>query len=97
MQLAGCSAGMMTAQAIACRVHVLLPRRNLEMLLGVKVVFTCSGVGVLTAPQPATGLAEALSTEGGIGLDPVFQTWSYLWNINLNGEEEKYYNMTEVN
>lgn len=88
---------MITAQAIACRVDVLLHRSNIEMLLGIRVVCTYSGVGGPTAPQPATGLLEASSTEGGIGLDPVFQIWSDLWNLNLNGEEEEYYNMTEVN
>ena len=86
----------MTAKAIACRVDTILHRRNIEKLLGIRVGFIHSGVEVPTAPQPATGLAEASSTEGGIGLDPVFHIWSYLWNVDLNGEEEKYYNMTEV-
>ena len=66
------------------------------MLLGTRVVFTYSGMAVRTAPQPAPDLAKPSSTEGGLGIDPVFQIWSHLWDVDLNGEEEKYYNMTEV-
>ena len=53
-------------------------------------------MGPHTAPQPAPGLAEPPSREEGIGLDPVFQIWSHLWDVDLNGEEDRYYNMTKV-
>ena len=53
-------------------------------------------MGVHTSPQPTTGPAQPSSTEGGIGLDPVFQIWSHLWDVDLTGEEDEYYNMTEV-
>ena len=61
-----------------------------------RFLLTFSGMGVHTSLQPAPVLAEPSSTEGGIGLDPVFQIWSYLWDVDLNGQEAKYYNMTEV-
>lgn len=32
----------------------------------------------------------------GIGLDPVFQVWSHLWNVDLTGEEDLYYNTSQV-
>ena len=34
--------------------------------------------------------------KGGIGLDPVFQIWSNLWNLGLTGQEYLYYNLTQV-
>lgn len=55
-----------------------------------------SGVGGHPSLQPAPGLAEPSSTERGIGLDPVFQIWSNLWDLRLTGEEDEYYNMTKV-
>lgn len=87
---------MMKVKAIACWVGTQLHSRNMVVLPRKSFLLTYSGMGVHTSLQSATGPAEPSSTEGGIGLDPVFQIWSYLWNVDLNGEEEKYYNMTEV-
>jgi len=39
---------------------------------------------------------ESASVQGGIGLDPIFQVWSNLWSLDLTGDEDEYYNMTEV-
>ena len=33
----------------------------------------------------------------GIGVDPVFQLYSHLWDAGLVGEEQQYYNLTKVN
>ena len=45
----------------------------------------------LGAPVGATPKAPQ-----GLGVDPVFQIYSYLWNINQWGEESEYYNITQV-
>lgn len=43
-----------------------------------------------------TGIVDSGSMSGGIGLDPVFQIWSNLWSLDVTGEEDQYYNMTQV-
>ena len=53
-------------------------------------------VGVPNASALATGDVTSASVSGGIGLDPVFQTWSNLWSLDVTGEEDEYYNMTQV-
>lgn len=32
----------------------------------------------------------------GLGVDPVFQLYSYLWDEDLYGDGQQYYNMTKV-
>lgn len=32
----------------------------------------------------------------GVGVDPVFQLYSYLWDLNVWGDEQQYYNLTQV-
>ena len=49
-----------------------------------------AGVGAEGAWAAVTGAPE------GIGVDPVFQLYSYLWDIDLYGEEPHYYNMAKV-
>ncbi len=57
----------------------------------------CSGVNEApAASQHASGLVDLMNPGGGTGVDPVFQTWSDLWNLDLVGDEDKYYNTTEV-
>ncbi len=53
-------------------------------------------VGIPNASALATGDVEAATVSGGIGLDPVFQTWSHLWSLDVIGEQDQYYNMTQV-
>ena len=55
-----------------------------------------TGVGIPAAPQLAARLQEHTGTEGSIGLDPVFQIWSNLWNLDLTGDQDEYYIMTKV-
>ena len=44
-----------------------------------------------------TGTWDAISADpDGIGVDPVFQLYSYLWDLDLYGDERQYYNMTKV-
>ena len=44
-----------------------------------------------------TGTWDAGSADPeGIGVDPVFQLYSYLWDLDLYGDERQYYNMTKV-
>lgn len=33
---------------------------------------------------------------GGIGVDPVFQIWSNMFNVDLTGQEDLYYNISQV-
>lgn len=35
-------------------------------------------------------------TPEGIGVDPVFQLYSYLWDLDLQGDENQYYDLTKV-
>ena len=57
----------------------------------------CTGVNEApAASQHASGAVDLMNPGGGIGVDPVFQTWSDLWNLNLVGDEDKYYNITKV-
>ena len=53
-------------------------------------------VGIPTASELGTGDVESITAEKGIGLDPIFQIWSNLWSLDLSGNEDQYYNMTEV-
>ena len=55
-----------------------------------------TGVGIPAASQLAARLQEHTGTEGSIGLDPVFQIWSNLWNLDLTGDQDEYYIMTKV-
>ncbi len=57
------------------------------------------GVAVVGVPTSAelAGDVETPVAGGGIGLDPVFQVWSNLWNSALTGEQDQYYNLTKVN
>ncbi|KAL0034115.1 hypothetical protein WJX79_009686 [Trebouxia sp. C0005] len=56
---------------------------------------TVQVVGIPNASALATGDVEPASASGGIGLDPVFQTWSNLWSLDVTGEQDQYYNMTQ--
>jgi len=57
----------------------------------------CTGVTEApAASQLANGVVDLMKSGGGIGVDPVFQTWSDLWNLDLVGDEDKYYNITKV-
>ena len=49
-----------------------------------------AGVG-----QAGTWAARNGTFEG-LGVDPVFQLYSYLWNPDVYGQEQQYYNMTKV-
>ena len=40
--------------------------------------------------------AAADGTFEGLGVDPVFQLYSYLWNPDVYGQEQQYYNMSKV-
>ena len=53
-------------------------------------------VGVPSASELGTGDVESITAGKGIGLDPIFQIWSNLWSLDLSGNEDQYYNMTEV-
>ncbi len=53
-------------------------------------------VGIPNASALATGDVESATVSGGIGLDPVFQIWSHLWSLDVTGEQDQYYNMTQV-
>lgn len=53
-------------------------------------------VGVPTASELSSGDLEAPTMGGGIGLDPVFQVWSSLWNLDLTGEQYEFYNLTQA-
>ena len=53
-------------------------------------------VGVPTASELSNGDLEAPALGGGLGLDPVFQVWSNLWNSGLTGEQQEYYNLSKV-
>lgn len=39
---------------------------------------------------------SADGTPNGIGVDPVFQLYSHLWDAGLVGEERQFYNLTKV-
>lgn len=52
--------------------------------------------GIPNASALATGDVELATVSGGIGLDPVFQSWSHLWSLDVTGEQDQYYNMTQV-
>ncbi|DBA75406.1 TPA: hypothetical protein ACH3X1_010669 [Trebouxia sp. C0004] len=56
---------------------------------------TVAVVGIPNASALATGDVESATVNGGIGLDPVFQSWSHLWSLGVTGEEDHYYNMTQ--
>ena len=53
-------------------------------------------VGIPNASALATGDVDSATANGGIGLDPVFQSWSHLWSLDVTGEQDQYYNMTQV-
>ena len=53
-------------------------------------------VGFPTASEQSNGDVEAPALAGGLGLDPVFQIWSNLWNLELTGEQQEYYNLSKV-
>ena len=46
--------------------------------------------------SPGPGGLEPEPVHRGLGLDPVFQTWSHLWTLEVTGEENQYYNVTQV-
>ena len=65
----------------------------------------CAACAAASAPVPETASEGALEADsptansdqgGGIGLDPVFQIWSNLWNVDLTGQQHLYYNMTQA-
>ena len=57
----------------------------------------CTGVNEFpAASQHASGVVDLMNPGGSIGVDPVFQTWSDLWNLDLVGDEDEYYNITKV-
>ncbi len=57
-------------------------------------VLWCAGVN--EAPAASQYASRVVNPGGGIGVDPVFQTWSDLWNLDLVGDGDKYYNTTKV-
>ena len=60
-------------------------------------LLSCTGVNEAPATsQYASRVVDLMNTRGGIGVDPIFQTWSDLWNLDLVGDEDKYYNITKV-
>lgn len=41
--------------------------------------------------------SSADSDPQGVGVDPVFQLYSHLWDADLVGDEGQFYNLTMVN
>ena len=98
-----CNAGINSPRDAACDFKcVFLPFAGPRSPATATLGDSCHSVDLKRSSPLIAGIggegtwAAANDTYEGLGVDPVFQRYSYLWDLDLDGEEQQYYNMTQV-